>query len=647
MSVKFFAATIGLLATFGLVYQDSFKEFFFADSSKNLKQTTTNQSHVKQSLEKVAQVQHPEEVREILETKDCRVCQIDGINLSGANLPGANFWSSSLREANFSGSNLAGANFNEADLTGANFRGANLKGANFKKANLSHADLTNAQLENASLEDAILFAANLEGANLRGANLRGTQLPSQIISEPSNGETARSPQSGDVKTIAKEITVRIDYPEPSGSGVIIAKEGNIYYVLTAAHVMCEKNFIMCKDAVFTINIFTPEGSQKEKLNFNTVKKLPGVDLAVFSFTSSKKYRVARLANSDRISGINGTPVYVSGWPESDNSYQLSSYVFSGGKIADNSLGSVPDGYSLSYDNATLPGMSGGPVLDADGRVVAIHGQGFNQEVDDKEGNQDLSVKLELNLGIPINAFLQLAPKSGINLRVQIDSSQPPESARRSVRVPIASESIKNPNTRTAKAVILANKGFDLLVGKQLQQALTTFEQAIQIQPDLHSAWYGKARTLEALNRNQEALVALDKTIQLQRNFYYALQARGDLLRGLNRREEAIASYNQIINDKPQDNLYLHRLFQPHAYVMRGATRYDLGDREGAIADYGQAIAINQDFARAYYFRASVYLEMRNKQLAIKDFKAAAERYLAQGNVEGYQKTRQLLSFIDR
>ena len=645
MSVKILGATIGLLATFGLVYQDSFKEFFFADYPKNSKPTTTNQSHVKQSLEKVAQVQPPEEVREILQTNDCSVCQIDGINLSGANLPGATFWSSSLREANFSGSNLAGANFNEADLTGANFRGANLKGANFKKANLSHADLTNSSLENASLEDAILFAANLKGANLRGANLKGTQLPSQIISEPSNRETAQKPQSEDVQTIAKEITVRIDAPEISGSGVIIAKEGNTYYVLTAAHVMCEKEFSLCKDDIF--EIVAPDGSKKEKLNFNTVKKLPGVDLAIFSFTSTNNYRLARLANSDRISGINGTPVYVSGWPVSDNSSQLLPYVFSGGKIADNSLGSVPDGYSLSYDNATLPGMSGGPVLDADGRVVAIHGQGFNQEVDDKEGNQDLSVKLELNLGIPINAFLQLAPKSGINLRVQIDSSQPPESARRSVRVPIASESIKNPNTRTAKAVILANKGFDLLVGKQLQQALTTFEQAIQIQPDLHSAWYGKGRTLEALNRNQEALVALDKTIQLQPRFYYALQARGDLLRGLNRRQEAIASYNQIINDKPQDNLYLHRLFQPHAYVMRGATRYDLGDREGAIADYGQAITINQDFARAYYFRASVYLKMRNKQLAIKDFKAAAERYLAQGNVEGYQKTRQLLSFIDR
>lgn len=647
MSVKILGATIGLLATFGLVYQDSFKEFFFADSSKNLKQTNTNQSHVKQSLEKVAQVQPPEEVKEILQTNDCSVCQIDGINLSGANLPGATFWSSSLREANFSGSNLAGANFNEADLTGANFRGANLKGANFKKANLSHADLTNASLENASLEDAILFAANLKGANLRGANLRGTQLPSQIISEPSNRETAQTPQSGDVKTIAKEITVRIDAPEISGSGVIIAKEGNTYYVLTAAHVMCEKEFSLCKDDIF--EIVAPDGSKKEKLNFNTVKKLPGVDLAIFSFTSTNNYRLARLANSDRISGINGTPVYVSGWPVSDNSSQLLPYVFSGGKIADNSLGSVPDGYSLSYDNATLPGMSGGPVLDADGRVVAIHGQGFNQKIEDKEGNQDLSVKLELNLGIPINAFLQLAPKSGINLHLQVDSTQPPESARRSARAPIASETIKNPNTRTAKAVILANKGFDLLVGKQLQQALTTFEQAIEIQPDLHSAWYGKARTLEALNRNQEALVALDKTIQLQPRFYYALQARGDLLRGLNRRQEAIASYNQVINDKPDEDKdrYLHRLFQPHAYVMRGATRYDLGDREGAIADYGQAITINQDFARAYYFRASVYLEMRNKQLAIKDFKAAAERYLAQGNVEGYQKTRQLLSFIDR
>lgn len=398
----------------------------------------------------------------------------------------------------------------------------------------------------------------------------------------------------------------------------------------------------CKDD--EIKIVTHDG-QDYKINLATAKKLPGVDLAVLQFTSTQNYSVARLANSDRLSGV-----YVSGWPTPNSDSQPQTYQFSPGIIVDHSTGDMAEGYSLFYTNVTFPGMSGGPVLDADGRVVGIHGRGFSQTIEDEEGDQDLLVKLELNLGIPINTFLKLAPEAGVNARVQVESSQPLENVRPDETLSISSQlPVKNPNTKTAKAVDLSNRGFDLLVMGRLQEALTVFEQANQIKPDFYPGWYGKGRALEALKREREALDALNKTLQLQPNFYYALLSQGYILRELKQYPDAIASYTKIIDHRPteRDEQDLHRFFQAKAYYMRGATRYDLEDPKGAIADYGKAINTHRDFARAYYMRASVRLELGDKQGSIQDFQAAADSFLAQGNVEGYQKTRQLLGFLQR
>ena len=50
-------------------------------------------------------------------------------------------------------------------------------------------------------------------------------------------QIAMSLSHTEVAAIAKEITVLIESPAPSGSGVIIGRRGDTYLVLTAAHVV--------------------------------------------------------------------------------------------------------------------------------------------------------------------------------------------------------------------------------------------------------------------------------------------------------------------------------------------------------------------------------------------------------------------------
>lgn len=209
-----------------------------------------------------------------------------------------------------------------------------------------------------------------------------------------------------VYDIAKDITVLIDGQFP-GSGVIVYKQGKTYTVLTAKHVVATED---------KYEVVTPD-SNRYKVNYRTVKTMDGVDLAVLQFTSDKTYRVANFGNSDQ--AIPGTLVYVAGFPKPGR--EITSPVLQSirGEISGRPPSALRDGYALIYTITTIKGMSGGPVLDENGKLVGIHGRA--------EGDKERDEKFGLNLGIPINTFLNWAPKIGLNLGSAAPVAQQPSS----------------------------------------------------------------------------------------------------------------------------------------------------------------------------------------------------------------------------
>jgi len=161
--------------------------------------------------------------------------------------------------------------------------------------------------------------------------------------------------------MAKDVTVLINGQNP-GSGVIISKQGNNYYALTAKHVVATQD---------QYEIVTSD-AKTHPLNYSTVKKLPGIDLALVQFTSDQNYRVAELGDSDQIT--EGATVYTAGWPRPGRAINQAIYQMTKGRISGRPLQALEDGYGLVYTNITRAGMSGGPVLDGQGRLVGIHGR---------------------------------------------------------------------------------------------------------------------------------------------------------------------------------------------------------------------------------------------------------------------------------
>ncbi|MGL5064803.1 MAG: trypsin-like peptidase domain-containing protein [Microcoleus sp.] len=183
-----------------------------------------------------------------------------------------------------------------------------------------------------------------------------------------------------VKTIAREITVRIEGPK-GGSGVILEKQGNTYYILTNWHVV---------DKAGDYRIITPDG-KTHSVYYSLVRRMPGADLAIVPFSSPQNYRLAQLANSPATAGKQAV---VAGWPRSGGSLQQPIFIATEGQFTGRQA--PLNGYTLVYNNLVRAGMSGGPVLDGAGKVVAING------IVRLEDNSDKVVAA----GVEINTFMK-------------------------------------------------------------------------------------------------------------------------------------------------------------------------------------------------------------------------------------------------
>jgi Flp pilus assembly protein TadD len=437
--------------------------------------------------------------------------------------------------------------------------------------------------------------------------------------------------SGEVGKMAKQITVLIDSKNP-GSGVIIKRSGNTYTVLTASHVVASKN---------KAEIVTPDG-QRYQLNYSTVKPLPGVDLATFQFTSSSNYPVAKIGNSDQ--SPEGTIAYVAGFPKAKaSSISSSIYIFTDGKITANASRPLKDGYALLYSNLTLPGMSGGPVFNDKGELIGVHGRGDEADIETSKINPEVAyVKSGFNLGIPINTFLRLSAKSGVD----VGMTPPPEKVGTAPKADdFFIQGVDKQRKGDNQGAILAyneairlnpklvepyyNRGTARYKLGDKQAAIADFTQSIKINPNLAQAYYNRGTAHSALGDKQGAIADYTQALKINPNYANAYYNRGNAHSALGDKQGAIADYTQALKINPNYAL---------AYTNRGAARYDLGDKQGAIADYTQALKINPNSAEAYTNRGAARYDLGDKQAAISDLQQAANLFQEQGNLGAYQMT---------
>ncbi|HIK06564.1 MAG TPA: tetratricopeptide repeat protein [Trichormus sp. M33_DOE_039] len=470
---------------------------------------------------------------------------------------------------------------------------------------------------------------------------------------------------------AKQISVRIDSiridsnSNANGSGIIIAKDGDTYTVLTAAHVVCERQDYTQPCGNFKYQILAPDGKQYP-VEKSTIKTEEGVDLGIVKFTApNQNYQVATLANYNP---NNLDYMFTAGYPRLGNSSpwrltmgqtfekeqgllqsrQSDFQTDSSGKLQ--TASSSNGGYELVYTSITYGGMSGGAVLDSQGRVIGIHGRAEGEQVfDEKTGDRGSSggkVQLGYSLGIPVDTFLGLAKRFGVQaLHVETNPASPLNIQQvKSIQEAVLSIDISQGNATASQWLERGNqlwrlgrdseavKAFDEAIklkpafvylayyGKGLalswdgkhQESIAAFESATKLKPDFVTAWQTLSLVYRVLKQPEKALVAIEKAIQLQPKNPDLYNEKWTVLDNLKRYAEAELAINKAIEINPRAAFYNNR-----GNLYADQKKWDL-----ALADFNQVITINPQNATAYYNRGYLYADQKKWDLALADFNQA-------------------------
>lgn len=257
--------------------------------------------------------------------------------------------------------------------------------------------------------------------------LTGAVTVAAIVSQQS---AACAKTAQEVAQLAMFTTVEVNNTlgfSGSGSGVIIAKQGSVYTVLTANHVVAS----LAQE--YSIRTHLEQNYTAIRIQ-RLAKNDRDIDLALVQFQSREPYPVAPMGESGR--AVVGSTIYVAGYPLPIASGSERKLEFTAG-IVSSRLGRASSGYGLRYQAVTRRGMSGGPVFDDDGRVVGIHGQGDTVGTVTSQWNgQTEEIKTGLNAAIPIDSFTALRSQTKpngfdilSNLSISRSSSQSQQNLR--------------------------------------------------------------------------------------------------------------------------------------------------------------------------------------------------------------------------
>ncbi|MBW4495542.1 MAG: tetratricopeptide repeat protein [Oscillatoria princeps RMCB-10] len=493
----------------------------------------------------------------------------------------------------------------------------------------------------------------------------------------------------ELENLSQQITVLIepiDSRSNSGSGVIIAREGNTYYVLTAYHVVKKLS---------TEYWIKPSDGSEYKLDYSTVKQLPGVDLALLQFTSERDYRVATLGDYDLLSQFGKSDVvFVSGWPAGERR------VFHPGLRIDETLApalakkSVDEGYELLYTSITYPGMSGGPILDVNGRLIGIHGQSEGEILSQKEsGSNEFPLRLGYSMGIPIKTFLTLAPQQGIALQLTKENT-PPVKLTESDIIASVESLIPQPPAREksddAKEWVnygnelwrlssLYNDAGNPRAVKLMENAVAAYDKAVEKAPEFYQAWYARGNVQADLGKLEAAIESYDRSIDLvdyeralqeyknapesegdkkkkelaaKLDFYATVwRYKGLMLSKLERYPEAIAAFEKVIQVKEevkeQDFV---------AWDLRGLVLLKNGATEQAFKSFEKSLSINGNYPYAWIHQGEALAKMGRLDEAAAAYDRAIQiqpnlytAFLQRGEVLGkiLQDSQQAPEALDR
>ncbi len=147
------------------------------------------------------------------------------------------------------------------------------------------------------------------------------------------------------------------------------------------------------------------------------------------------------------------------------------------------------------------------------------------------------------------------------------------------------------------------------------QAISAYDQAIELMPDFADAYTGRGVVKSKLGDAEEAVADHDEAIHLKPDFAEAFINRGRAKRALKKYEEAITDFDEAIRLNPNSAA---------AYTHRGVSKNAIDQHQEAIADHDKAIQLSPDFVDAYINRGAAKRALGQMSAAERDMQKALE-----------------------
>jgi tetratricopeptide (TPR) repeat protein len=145
------------------------------------------------------------------------------------------------------------------------------------------------------------------------------------------------------------------------------------------------------------------------------------------------------------------------------------------------------------------------------------------------------------------------------------------------------------------------------------EAVEAYKTAIRLEPDLAEAYCGLGGAYFKMGRHAEAVEACKTAIRLKPDYAKAYSNLGGAYGGMGRHAEEVEAFKTAIRLKPDD---------PVAYNNLGGAYFNMGRYAEAVEAYKTAIRLKPDYAMAYSNLDVAYRMMRRQAEEVEACKTA-------------------------
>ena len=436
----------------------------------------------------------------------------------------------------------------------------------------------------------------------------------------------------DLRQTINKITVELSDDKFSGSGLIIDKLKNKYYVITAWHVFKNNNK---SSGLWTLKTFD---GKRHNVKRENIVKIKDVDMALVIFSSNSKYDIGKVENM--VETRMGDLVYSSG-------YVHGTFKLEKGQVIANSIHTSSNGLNIIYSNKIIPGMSGGPILNSKGKVIGINGTTNHHLLRFKDSGGYAR-------GVPIHYYNQahsnfLAGDRIDNLIVKsVDLIDGKENYSEAIKLLNNSKSeLKNSKFKKTNefifrklcyiknitndfkgsiedcnnAIKLNNKDYSAYVNrcssygymKKFDKAKEDCMYAIKLNP-VNPEAYTKICFSNYLSKSYEnALINCSKAIELDSKYETPYNNRCAIFINLKKFNKAAEDCKRAISIKPNNSM---------AYTNLCVLEYKKKEYYKATNYCNNALDINPKESNAYITKCAIKLSLKKPKEAIEDCRKA-------------------------